>query len=114
MMVHSPYDYCLRQILKIGHYLSQIKFQELLYGDFDFYRDENGKIWLCDVRNILVRPRRKNEIEMLAEEKTKAAIRKEKFQKAFKDKLFGFIKTTGTVVNKSQVQDNHQKYEKEQ
>lgn len=38
---HSPEDYCLRQILKMCHYISVVRNQEILSMKADFYVDMN-------------------------------------------------------------------------
>lgn len=62
-MERSPKDYCLRQILKMGHYLSMVRQVELLSIEANFYKDSNGKIWFCHASNILTRPKNKNTSE---------------------------------------------------
>ena len=55
--IESPKDYCLRLIMKMGHWLTTVRKIELLSLKADFYQDDNGKVYLTYVSECIVRPR---------------------------------------------------------
>jgi hypothetical protein len=65
-MERAPKDYCLRQILKIGHYITAVMKREILSMEAEFYMDDNGKIWFCYANNITQRKRLITDIENVA------------------------------------------------
>lgn len=41
LIKHAPEDYCLRQVLKMCHYVSSVRKHEILSMHADFYVDTN-------------------------------------------------------------------------
>ena len=63
-MKKSPEDYCLRMILKMCHYLSEMRFYEVLAMKADFYIDSNDQIWFVYAQDIVWRDRVKSQSEL--------------------------------------------------
>ena len=58
LQTNAPEDYCLRQILKMCHYISQVRQIEILQMKADFYVDSNDQIWFFYAREIVWRNKR--------------------------------------------------------
>ena len=63
-MKKSPEDYCLRMILKMCHYLSEMRFYEVLAMKADFYIGSNDQIWFAYAQDIVWRDRVKSQSEL--------------------------------------------------
>lgn len=53
-------DYCLKNVLKMCHYLSVVRRVEILQVRADFYMDQNDKIWFFYASDIVYRPKRQS------------------------------------------------------
>ena len=59
----SPEDYCLRKLLKMLYYLSEVRKIEVLQIQADFIKDQNDQIWFYHAKNIIWRPRQQSVFE---------------------------------------------------
>ena len=55
LMKNEPAEYCLRQVLKMCHYVAIVQKIEILSINADFYIDRNGIIWFFYAYNIVYR-----------------------------------------------------------
>ena len=51
----KPKDYCWRVSNKIAHYIQKIHNFDVLRMDVDFFIDENKRIWLVHIDNVVIR-----------------------------------------------------------
>lgn len=56
--MYHPEDYCLRMVLKMCYYISELRFREILNMNADFYIDDDGKIWFLYAKDILVQTKK--------------------------------------------------------
>lgn len=64
LIEYCPQDYCLKQVLKMCHYVSAVRKMEILQMKADFYIDANEKVWFFYAKDIVWRHRKQSVFEI--------------------------------------------------
>ena len=55
LRLKHPEKYCEKVCAKMAYYMQKVHNYDIMRMDVDFFKDENGKIWMYYVRDIVVK-----------------------------------------------------------